>query len=90
MLVKNLGNLSVACAKRNEFGEIDISSEENLVIITEKLGFRAISAVLVEYEEVWDLVVEVDPPQDPWLSIDKDLVFRIENQADAYKLNARL
>ena len=90
MLVKNLGNLSVACAKRNGFGEIDISSGENLGIITEKLGFRAISAVLVEYEEVWDLVVEVDLPQDPWFLIDKDLVFRIENQADAYKLNARL
>lgn len=90
MLVKNLGNLSVACAKRNEFGEIDISCKENLGIITEKLGFRAVSAVLVEYEEVWDLVVEIDLHQDPWLPIDKDLVFRIENQADAYKLNARL
>lgn len=90
MLVKNLGNLSVARAERNEFGEIDISSEENLGIITEKLGFRAISAVLVEYEEIWDLVVEVDLPHEPWFLIDKDLVFRIENQADAYKLNARL
>lgn len=90
MLVKNLGNLSVACAERNEFGEIDISSAKNLRTITEKLGFRAISAVLVEYEEIWDLVVEVDLPKDPWFSIDKDLVFRIENQADVHKLNARL
>ncbi len=90
MLVKNLGNLSVAYSERNEFGEIDISSEENLGIITEKLGFRAISAVLVEYEEIWDLVVEVDLPHEPWFLIDKDLVFRIENQADAYRLNARL
>ena len=85
--VKGFGTIEITDATRVEGDDILVKSADGFREIAETTDYCLLDAYLVEVDFVWSLVIMLDVPEQD----DEDaLVYIVENQDDAYRLNARL
>lgn len=88
--ITQLGEVEISEAQQAEAGDIRVSSKSGFAELEHKTYFPITSAYLVEDDEEWSLVVKRNVPEYFRDEFEEYCVFRIENQADIYRLKAFL
>ena len=87
--LKGYGTIEITNATLVDGGDILIETSGNFCEIAKTTEYEIVNAHLVEADEYWYLVIQLNLPEFSWCD-DDNIVIPVENQEDVYRLNARL
>ena len=87
--LEGYGTIEITNATLVEGGDILIEAADGFRKIAETTYHQITEVYLTETDFGWNLVAWLDVPEHSW-DTEKAIVMRIKNEADVYRLNARL